>query len=159
MIAMVTQHTGYLLASITTRSNISIPHYWLFVWEGSTSNQWIPVKNVSNVKTSPCLHDIIINIPSNYTRSQWSLTHHSQDKMANILHTTFSIPFYCISLNLTEVYSQGYNWQYVSFSSDNGLAPNWLQALIWSNQWCSLLTSVSNELNRTDVPDCRKIKM
>ena len=31
------------------------------------------------------------------------------------------------------VYFSGYNWQQVCIGSDNGLAPNSLQAIVWSN--------------------------
>ena len=35
--------------------------------------------------------------------------------------------------NFTEICSLGCNWQYGSIGSDNGLAPNRRQAMIWSN--------------------------
>ena len=36
-------------------------------------------------------------------------------------------------LNFTEVYTLGSNWQWVSIDSDNGLAPNRRQPIIWTN--------------------------
>ena len=41
----------------------------------------------------------------------------------------------CLNLdeNFTEICSQGSNWQYANIGSDNGLAPNRRQAIIWSN--------------------------
>ena len=39
-------------------------------------------------------------------------------------------------LNFTEVFSQVSNWQWPSIGSDNGLAPNRRQAIIWTNaEW------------------------
>ena len=35
--------------------------------------------------------------------------------------------------NFTEDYPQGSNWQQLSIRSDNGLAPNRRQAIIWTN--------------------------
>ena len=35
--------------------------------------------------------------------------------------------------NVTEVYSQGSNWQYPSIASDNALAPPRRQAIIWTS--------------------------
>ena len=35
--------------------------------------------------------------------------------------------------NFTEVCSQGSIWQYASVGSDNGFAPIWRQAIIWTN--------------------------
>ena len=34
---------------------------------------------------------------------------------------------------ISEVCSQGSNWQYLNIISDNGLAPNRHQAIIWAN--------------------------
>ena len=66
------------------------------------------------------------------------LTHWGLDKMAAISQTTFQMHFLewkCLNFNwnFTEVCSQGSNWQFSSIGSDNGLAPNRRQAVIWTN--------------------------
>ena len=52
--------------------------------------------------------------------------------------------------NFTEIYSLGSNWQYGSIGSDNGLAPNRRQAIIWSNvgmvHWRIYVSLSLNEL-------------
>ena len=35
--------------------------------------------------------------------------------------------------NFTETCFYGFKWQYVNISSGNGLAPDWPQAIIWTN--------------------------
>ena len=58
--------------------------------------------------------------------------------MVEILQTTFSNAFLewqymNVGESFTEVYSLGSNLQYGSIGSDNGLAPNRRQAIIWTN--------------------------
>ena len=57
------------------------------------------------------------------------LTHLPLDKMTAILADD---NFQCISLN-ENICSLGYSWPYGSIGSDNGLAPNKRQAIIWTN--------------------------
>ena len=53
--------------------------------------------------------------------------------------------------NFTEICSLGSNWQYGSIGSDNGLAPNRRQAIIWTNDgpgyWRLYASLDLNELN------------
>ena len=58
--------------------------------------------------------------------------------MATILQTTFSIASSWMKIlyfdsNLTEVCSQGSNWQYVNIGSGNGMALNRQQAITQTN--------------------------
>ena len=67
-----------------------------------------------------------------------NLTHWGGGKMVAISQMTFSNAFSWMKmfkfwLNFTEVCSQGSNWQYSKIGSDNGLAPNKRQAIIWTN--------------------------
>ena len=52
--------------------------------------------------------------------------------------------------NVPQICSQGSNWQYASIGSDNGLAPNRRQAIIWTNaglvHWCIYVSLGFNEL-------------
>ena len=65
------------------------------------------------------------------------LTHRVRDKMvANFVNDIFkciSIKMFKFRLTFTEVCSQGSNGQYSSIGSDNGLAPNRRQAIIWTS--------------------------
>ena len=45
----------------------------------------------------------------------------------------FKCIFRNLDYNITEVCSQGTNWQYVSIGLDDGLAPNRCQVIIWTN--------------------------
>ena len=51
--------------------------------------------------------------------------------------------------NVTEVCSKGFIWQLGSIGSDNGLAPNWRQGIIWTNadpiDWCICAALGRNE--------------
>ena len=73
--------------------------------------------------------------------------------------------FICIILNKTflisndkiyfiEICSLWSNWQYVIIGSDNGLAPNRRQAIIWTSDglvyWCIYVLLGLNELNTLD---------
>ena len=63
------------------------------------------------------------------------LTYWGQDKMAAILHT-FLFPFPWMKTfkwNVTEICPPVFDWWYSSIGSDNGLAPNKRQAIIWTN--------------------------
>ena len=65
-----------------------------------------------------------------------SLTHWGRDKMAGIFQTQMHfLEWKCFSFhwNFTEVYSKGSSWQFISIGSDNALAPNSRQAIIWTN--------------------------
>ena len=75
------------------------------------------------------------NLQRSRTHGQW--THWSRDKMDAISQTTFSNAFYWMKFTnfekyFTEVCSWGFNQQYSSIGSDNGLAPTRRQAIIWS---------------------------
>ena len=68
------------------------------------------------------------------------LTHWGQEKMVDILHTTFSKAFswmewklFCIYSNFTGICSRGSGSQYVIIGSGNGLALNRWHAIVWSN--------------------------
>ena len=64
------------------------------------------------------------------------LAHWGRDKMATISHfQIYFIEWKCLNCykNFIEIYSQGCNWQYSSIGSDNGLAPNRRQAIIWNS--------------------------
>ena len=63
-----------------------------------------------------------------------SLTHWARDKMDAISQTTFSSAFYFeFEIRFRCNLSSGSDWQYGSIDSDNGLAPNRRQAIIWIN--------------------------
>ena len=58
--------------------------------------------------------------------------------MGNILHGTFSNQIPCMKMmyfdsNLNGICSNGFTLQHASNGSDNGLAPNRRQAIIWTN--------------------------
>ena len=58
--------------------------------------------------------------------------------MADVFQTTFSNAFswlkiFEVQLKFHWICSQGSNWQYANIVSDNGLAPNRRQAIIWTN--------------------------
>ena len=64
------------------------------------------------------------------------LTYWGQKKIDAMLQTAFSNAFSCMKsclfwLNLTEIFSQCPNEQYTTIGSDNGLALNRRQAIIW----------------------------
>ena len=67
------------------------------------------------------------------------LTHWCRARWPPLLQTTiFQVHFLEWKLlnfkwNFTETFSLGSNWQYGSIGSDNGLAPNRRQTIIWSN--------------------------
>ena len=70
--------------------------------------------------------------------NQYLLTYLPLDKVAAISQTIFHMLFLdwkvlYFDSNFTEVCSQGSNWQQPSIGSDNGLAPNRRQAIIWTN--------------------------
>ena len=65
-----------------------------------------------------------------------ALTHLPLDKMAAISLTIYPNVFLKwkylnFKLDFIEIRSLGSNWQYVCIDSDNGLAPNGRQAIIW----------------------------
>ena len=73
---------------------------------------------------------------------QWTcnaLTYWGRDKMNAILQTIFFTSFFkwkllfSLDWNFTEVCFQRSNWQKAIIGSDNGLAPNRRQAIIWTN--------------------------
>ena len=80
------------------------------------------------------------------------ITYGGWDKMATILQMTYSSAFpWMKTLEFfTGICSLGSNWQYGSIGSDNGLAPNRWQAIIWSNDgmfyWCIHASLGPNEL-------------
>ena len=57
--------------------------------------------------------------------------------------------------NFTEICPQSSNWQYDTIGSDNGLAPNRCQAIIWTNDslvyWCIYVTLELDELKLCNV--------
>ena len=56
--------------------------------------------------------------------------------MAAVLQATFSNSIFLNKIrfnSVTEICSQRSNWHYVSIGSDDGLAPNRQQAIIWTN--------------------------
>ena len=66
------------------------------------------------------------------------LTHWAETKWARFSRWYFQMHFLewkCLNsdYNFTEVCSQMSNWQYPSIGSDNDLAPNRRQAIIWTN--------------------------
>ena len=69
--------------------------------------------------------------------------------------------FLILEYNFTEMCSLGSNWQYGSVDSDNGLAPNRRQAIIWSNvgkrDWHIDASPGLNEL-RTNLKQTSEIK-
>ena len=73
--------------------------------------------------------------------------------MAAISQTIYSNVFHKIlnfNYNFTEIWSLWFNWQYGSIGSDNGLAPDRRQAIIWTNdglcQWRIYASLGLNEL-------------
>ena len=56
----------------------------------------------------------------------------------------------CLDLSLTDVCSGGSYWQKISIDSVNGLAPNWCQAISWTNDdqilRCHMASLGHNEL-------------
>ena len=58
--------------------------------------------------------------------------------------------------NFTEICSLGSNWQYGTIGSDNGLAPNRQQVIIWANvgmlYWCIYASLGLNELSIYSLP-------
>ena len=66
---------------------------------------------------------------------QQCLTHRRQDKMVDILERIFLHVFPWIKIselpqNMSEVYSEGSNWQYANIGSDNVLSPTRQQTII-----------------------------
>ena len=77
------------------------------------------------------------------------------DKMATISQTIFSSAFpwmktFQFQINFTEICSLGSNRQYGSIGSDNGLAPNRRQVIIWTKDgmfyWYTFTSFGLNEL-------------
>ena len=67
---------------------------------------------------------------------EWGiLTHWCRDNMARLHFQMHFLEWKCMNFDsdFTELSSQGSNWQYLSTSSDNGLAPTRWQAIIWTN--------------------------
>ena len=64
--------------------------------------------------------------------------------------------------NFIEICSQGSKW-YSSIGSDNALAPNRQQAIIWSNDglvyWCIYASLGLNELSQYAVEFCPRISI
>ena len=62
-----------------------------------------------------------------------------------------------LKLNLPEICSLGFHWQYGSIGSDNGLAPNRRQANIWNNvgmiYWHMYVSRGFNELTHSPFSD------
>ena len=89
------------------------------------------------------------------------LAHLPQDKMAAISPTTFSSECWWMKvlyfdLNFTEFCSQWSSWQQNSIGSDNGLASNRPEAIIWTNadqiHWRTYAALWGDELSNTDLP-------
>ena len=85
---------------------------------------------------------------------QW-LTHWGREKMAAISRMTFPsafpwMKFLNFNYNFTEMCFFVSNWQYGGIGSDNGLALNRRQAIIWTNDglgyWCIYVSLSLNEL-------------
>ena len=90
------------------------------------------------------------------------LTHLPLDKMAAFskrhVQTHFLEWKYLIfKQNFFEICSLGSNWQYVSIGPDNGLAPFWRQAIIWTDadpvhqRICSIRGRWINSLRLNDA--------
>ena len=76
---------------------------------------------------------------------KWLLAYLPLDKIAAVSQTTFSMNFLewkCLNIgwNFLEVCCQVSNWQFTSIVSDNGMAPNRRQAIIWKKMWPKLPT-------------------
>ena len=82
-------------------------------------------------------------------RARWNGCHFAD----NIFKCIFLMKTLILTTILPKrIYSPGSNWQYGSISSDNGLAPNRRQAIIWTNDgigyWCIYASLSLNELRR-----------
>ena len=81
----------------------------------------------------------MLGIHPNLAKSEVAiLTHWGRDKMDAISHMTYSSAFSWMKmlefrLNFHWSLFPGASWQYSSIGSDNGLAPNRRQAIIWAN--------------------------
>ena len=59
--------------------------------------------------------------------------YNDKESLPDIGGTTIQDVVGHLDLNVTEVCSQGPNWQYPSIGLDNGLVPNRQQGIIWTN--------------------------
>ena len=76
--------------------------------------------------------------PKSYLSEVVMLKHWGLNKMVHILQRTFFMGILLkeslhLDLIFIEFCSQGFNWQYVSFGSGNGLVPRRWQAMTWTN--------------------------
>ena len=79
--------------------------------------------------TCPGTQSIYLEVTFNTSRPRQNGRHFS-DNISNAF-----LQWKCLDCdqNFTEVYSHGSNWQNSSIGSDNGLAPNKRQVIVWTN--------------------------
>ena len=91
----------------------------------------------------------ILYIPETQTKWTPSCRRHIQMHFRE-----WQLPYF--RSNITEIWSQRPHWQYASIASGNGLAPNRLQAIIWTNEilvyWHIYTSLCLDELNVTKKP-------
>ena len=116
------------------RSPVNSPH------KGPVTRKMVPFDDVivfiQNIITKSSRETCALNRSVKWNGYEW--THRGRDKMDAISQTTFYTHilewiFFNFKENFTETCSYWSNWQLTSGGSDNGLAPNRQQVIIWAN--------------------------